>query len=335
MTIERLSQTELASCDAYDHHEAVYRIIDEPSQLHAFIAIHKKINGISIGGTRFLTYKTEADALKDALRLSQAMTKKCICAQIDLGGAKAVIMLPEGSFDRSILLQAYARAVSSLEGAFYTGEDVGMSFDDVQYLLTLSPYFVGKKGQAEDPSPYAALSTFIAMKAAVKEVYGSESLAHKHIAIKGAGKVGKELARLCYAEGAKITVADISDEAVQNLKKELPDINIASSDTIHTLTTDVYAPCALGDEFTEKNKHEIKTKIICGSANNQLQHLSISHWFRMNGIVYIPDYIANAGGLIAVADELAPDGFSEKRVKRKIESIGDTVRLFIKNSHNP
>lgn len=328
MTIERLSQQELSSFDAYTNHESVYRIYDEQSKLLAYIAIHKTIKGKAIGGTRLLVYKNEMDAITDALRLSHAMTLKCAGANIDLGGAKAVIIMPTDPFNRKKLLKAYAEAVTCLKGTFYTGEDVGITFEDVQYLLTLSSYFVGKRGQAEDPSPYAALSTFVAMKAAAKDVFGSDDLTGKHIAIKGVGKVGKELVRLCRNAGAMITVADVSMDALNKIKKKFGEVTIIPPETIHTVQADIYAPCALGNEFTEKNKQSIQTKIICGSANNQLENSSIADWFKEHNIMYVPDYIANAGGLIAVADELAPDGFSANRVREKIKAIALRIQPY-------
>lgn len=332
MTIECLSASALSQYSAYKNHEAVYRIIDEPSKLHAFIAIHKKMNGRSIGGTRFVSYETEDHAIIDALRLSEAMSYKCAGADIELGGAKAVIMTPTEPYDRAALLQSYATAIASLQGTFYTGEDVGISFEDVQYLLTLCSYFVGKAGQAEDPSPYAALSTFIAMKAAAKDVFGSDDLKGKRVAIKGIGKVGKELVRLCYNAEATLTVADVSIDAINKIKEEFGEVAIVSPETIHAVQADVYAPCALGNEFTEKNKQDIQAKIICGSANNQLENASIADWFRNNNIVYVPDYIANAGGLIAVADELNQDGFSSQRVQEKIKHIDTVVHTHIKEN---
>lgn len=317
---------------AFDNHKLI-REISEPSVgLYGFIAIHNDNLGEAVGGTRMFPYTSKRAALIDVLRLSKAMTYKCALAGMPHGGGKGVIIGDPKKDKTKALLAAYAKKVNELKGVFHTGEDVGISEDDVQYMLTISPYFIGKRGLAGDPSPYASLSTYYAMKAAAKYVYGKPGLGGKSIAIKGVGKVGSELARLLSKEGARLYIADIDSYAVERTKKLVANAQVVDVEEIRDLDVDIYSPCALGSEFDSKNCATVKTKIICGAANNQLTKPSIGNCLYERGIVYIPDYVANSGGLINVADELDRGGYNLTRVIRRVKKVRRTIEHLFEMS---
>lgn len=328
--LHEISSHQLKSNPDYDGHVRVFEMRDQSVGLHGYIAIHRLKNGRSIGGTRVYPYARPSDALADVLRLSTAMSKKCALAGVPYGGGKAVIIADPRIEKTPALLTTYARCIRDLGGLFYTGEDVGLAEKDVQDMAEHCPYFVGITGAAGDPSPYAAQSTFVAMKSVLAFVFGNEEMKGKHIAIKGVGKVGLELARLCVGAGARVTVADINPNAIRRLQKELPQISVVSVEEIQKVPADVYAPCALGNEFTETTA--VAARIICGAANNQLTSPVVGNVLRKKGITYVPDYVANAGGLLAVADELEPGGFSHERVQRKISAVGGIVRSILEEA---
>lgn len=313
----------------YDKHKLIKRFEDKKSKLRGFIAIHNNHLGPAVGGTRFYPYKSEKDAIKDVLRLSRAMSYKCALAGVKYGGGKAVIIGDPEKIKSEGLLISYAKEINKLKGKFSTGEDVGMLEEDVQNLLEHSPYFIGKKGLAGDPSPYASLSTYYSIKTASRKIFGNTNLKNKKIAIKGIGKVGSELVRLVSKEDAEVYIADIDRKALIKLKKKFPHVKSVNPKLIHKLKVDIYAPCALGNEFTNLNKKQIKAKVICGAANNQLSTSEIGDFFHENGILYIPDYVVNAGGLINVVDELEPGGYNKKRVDKRIRNIKITVKKII------
>lgn len=317
---------------AYDGHKLVMELDDPKAGLYGFIAIHNDNLGGAVGGTRMYPYTSKRAALVDVLRLSKAMTYKCALAGMPHGGAKGVIIGDPKREKNEDLLRAYAQKVGELKGAFHTGEDVGISEADVQFMLTVSPYFIGKRGLAGDPSPDAALSTFYAMKAATKRVFHKTKMKGLKIAIKGVGKVGSELARLVYKEGAAVYIADIDPHAIAHTKHLVSNATVVNVDQINEIEVDVYSPCALGSEFTKRNCNKVKAKIICGGANNQLINPSIGKCLYERGIVYVPDYVANSGGLINVADELDRGGYNRKRVLSRIKAVRKTVEHLFEMS---
>ncbi len=325
---------------AFDNHKLVIKIKDDKAGLKGFIAIHNdNLGSPAVGGTRMFPYASENEALIDVLKLSRAMTYKCAIAKVPHGGAKGVIIGNPKKEKTEKLLKAYAKIVSSLNGAFCTGEDVGITQEDVNVMLQVSNYFIGKSEFAGDPSPYAALSTFYAMQSAVYYVDKKITLKDVSVAIKGVGKVGRALVGLLYDVGANIYVSDIDKKALSEIKIKFPKINIADNKKIHTLPVDVYSPCALGNEISMENADTIQARIICGAANNQLADGKIGDWLFRHSIVYIPDYVANSGGLIDVVDELAKDGYKKQRVLKKINNIKNTVKkilnLSIKENKSP
>lgn len=315
----------------FDNHKLVKRFEDQATGLLGYIAIHNNNLGPATGGTRMFPYSSEEDAIKDVLLLSRAMSYKCALAGVKYGGGKAVIIgNPKNKTPK--LLRAYANVVNGLGGKFTTGEDVGISEDDVQAMFEVSPFFNGKRGLAGDPSPFASLSTFYSIQIASELLISAKSLKGIRVAVKGVGKVGGELVRLLVSEGAKVSIADINPDAVEQVKAKFPDLTVVDPTMIHTLPVEVYAPCAMGNEITEATKEQIKTKIICGAANNQLSSKEIGDWLFKNDIVYIPDYVANAGGLINVIDEREPGGYNKERVYKRITNIKKTVATIIKES---
>lgn len=309
----------------FDNHKLVKRFEDKESGLVGFVAIHNDNLGPAVGGTRMLNYKNENDAISDVLRLSRAMTYKCALAGVKFGGGKSVIINDPKNKNKK-LLKSYAEKINDLKGIFHTGEDVGISEEDVQFMLETSPYFIGKKGLAGDPSLFSALSVFNTMHTALSELFGSDDISNKIVAIKGLGKVGGELLRLVLESGAKAIVADKNESVVKNIKERFPSVDIADPGVIHSLEVDIFSPCALGNDLNYETVKEIKCKIICGGANNQILSKDLESLIFQKGIVYVPDYLANAGGLIDVVGELEKEGYSRERVTEKIENLKNVLK---------
>lgn len=305
----------------YDEHSDVFEFGNDSVVLRGYIAVHRKRGRLSTGGTRFFGYTSDHDALRDVLRLSAAMTAKCIVAGLPYGGAKAVIIGDPQKIKSQGLLVAYAEIVSMLQGAFFTGEDVGMTEQDVQVLIEHSPFFNGKTGFAGDPSPYAAKSVFMVMKKASELYLGNSSLEGERVAVKGLGKVGGALLRLLDEEGAHLLGADTNDAALQASLVAHPDMTITSTEDIAFSETLIFAPCAFGREVSLDNFDRFKARIVCGGANNQLESKSLATQLMKRDILYIPDYLANAGGLINVSEELEGDGYHPERISERIEHL--------------
>lgn len=314
----------------FDNHKLVIRIEDKDAGLRGFIAIHNdNLGSPAVGGTRMFPYVSEEEAIKDVLKLSRAMTYKCAMAKIPHGGAKGVIIGDPGKDKTEKLLKAYAEKINSLNGKFYTGEDVGITQGDVNIMLGVSKYFIGRPDLAGDPSPWASLSAFYSIQTAVNFVYKKDSLKGIKVAVKGVGKTGKELVRLLLNENAIVYASDIDKTATDEIKRKFPKVEIADNEKIRALAVDVYSPCAMGNEFSMENAASIKAKIICGTANNQLMNDEVGDWFFERNIIYIPDYVANSGGLIDVADELEQDGYRKERVLERISKVKNTVEEIL------
>lgn len=308
-------------------HELVVRLRNEKTGLDGWIAIHNTKRGPATGGTRYLAYATPEEALQDALRLSRAMTYKCTLAGVPFGGGKAVIMANPHA-DRTTLLTSYAAHINQLNGKFSTGEDVGITDTDIKILAELSPH-INRSG---DPSPWASLGVLHAIRAALVETRGSDVLGGRRVAIKGLGKVGLSLATYLSKEGAVVIAADSDPHRVKLAQGEIPAISIVSPEEIRRVPADIYAPCALGNEFTHENIAHLNSAIICGAANNQLTDEEVGTSIHEAGILYIPDYLANAGGLINVVAAHERGGYSAERVREKVSRIFDTAREVIHRS---
>jgi leucine dehydrogenase len=304
--------------------------LSKNSNLKGFIVIYNDNLGPALGGTRIARYKTSNEALTDAIKLAESMTYKSAIAGLPFGGGKGVIIDQPG-VPKGELLKEYALVVDKLKGKFYTGEDVGLEEPDVQYMLKFSSYFIGKTGEAGDPSYFAALSAFNSIKVALKFVFGSDVIAGRTFAVKGVGKTGTFLTKLLSHAGGKVYIYDTDRRKIKELAKVLKNVEAVEEDPV-TLDVDVYCPCALGNDITKNNVDDIKAKIIAGTANNQLESREIGDVLFKRGILKVPDYIANAGGLLDVADELMPGGYSRKRVLESIDDLKDKLTEILKKS---
>lgn len=319
---------------AFDNHEFLMALTDEASGLKAYVAIHNTNRGPALGGTRFKMYDSDLAAVEDVLNLSKAMTNKCALAGLSFGGGKAVIVNSPG-LDRRKVLQAYARLIDKLDGLFKTGTDVGVSDADVRFMAESTTHMLGvieaDRGDLTTSS-IAGLGVYYSAKAALKQLYGSDSFLNRSIAIKGTGKVGSALAQLVTDEGGKVIVSDIEHDQCKRLQVAIPSIQISDNFHIHRQVVDVYAPCALGQEFTESTVEELQCRAIAGGANNQLASLEIGYVLHDKGILYAPDYIVNAGGLLYVADELEPGGFNSARVHERTAAIQNILRQIFERA---
>ncbi len=309
----------------HDHEQLIF--CHEPSSgYRGIIAIHNTTLGPALGGTRFWHYKTEADAVIDVLRLSRGMTYKAAVAGLSLGGGKAVIMAEHGAHDREALFRAHGRFIESLKGRYITAEDVGTSPADMDYIHLETEHVVGLQGRSGDPSPVTAYGVYQGMKACAKEKYGSDSLAGKTVAVQGCGHVGYYLCSYLHEEGARLVVTDIDAEKVRRAVEEFR-ARAVGLDEIYGVQAEVFAPCALGAVLNDTTIPQLKVKIVAGGANNQLAEERHGDLLESRGILYAPDYVLNAGGLINVNSEL--EGWSPERAKRKAGEIFDTIlRLF-------
>lgn len=313
-------------------HEFVIFFQDQTVGLKGFIAIHNTQNGPATGGTRYLNYDSENNALEDALRLSKAMTYKCALAGIPYGGGKAVIIADPEKPKTKEYLHAYAKKINLLGGKFYTGEDVGMNQNDMETLAEICPYVNGRPSLGGSPGPWAALGVFYAMQAGLEKLFNNPSPKGRTFAIKGLGQLGLELCRLLYENGGIVTAADIDPSKAKNAQDIFPQIKIVSPEIIHKVPVDVYAPCALGKEFNSRTVDELQCKLICGGANNQLSSDIDGEKIFQKNILYIPDYLANAGGVINVIDEWDKEGYNAERVQTRIKNIQKTAASILELS---
>ncbi|HXT43295.1 MAG TPA: Glu/Leu/Phe/Val dehydrogenase dimerization domain-containing protein [Pseudonocardiaceae bacterium] len=309
-------------------HEQVVFCRDEPSGLRAIIAIHSTALGPALGGTRFHPYPSEDDALLDVLHLSTAMSYKNALAGLDHGGGKAVILGDPIRDKTEALLRAYGRFVQSLGGRYITACDVGTYVEDMDVVALESGFVTGRSlshGGAGDSSILTAFGVFQGMRAAAQHVWGSPTLSGRRVGISGVGKVGKLLVDHLLADRAQVVVADISDQAIERVCAAHPEVAVApDTETLVREPIDVYAPCALGSALDDPTVAVLHAKIVCGGANNQLAHPGVEKFLDERGILYAPDYVVNAGGVVQVADEIG--GFDFQRAHARVAKIFDTTR---------
>jgi valine dehydrogenase (NAD+) len=309
-------------------HEQVVYCHDEPTGLKAIIAIYSTALGPGLGGTRFYPYAAEQDALEDVLNLSKGMAYKAALAGLDLGGGKAVIIGDPTKIKTEALLRAYGRFVESLHGRYYTACDVGTFSSDMDHIARECSYVTGRTvahGGAGDSSVLTAYGVFQGMRAAAETTWGVPTLHGRTVGVAGVGKVGHHLVTHLIEDGATVVVTDVDAAAVSRVQDEHPEIRVAAdAEALVASELDVYAPCALGGALDEHVVETMSATIVCGAANNQLAHGGIEKQLQDRGILYAPDYMVNAGGLIQVADEL--EGFSFDRAKHRAEKIFDTTR---------
>ncbi|MFC0444796.1 Glu/Leu/Phe/Val dehydrogenase dimerization domain-containing protein [Pseudidiomarina halophila] len=313
----------------FDQHEQVVFCHDKETGLKAIIAIHDTTLGPSLGGTRLWNYPSSAEALTDVLRLSRGMTYKSALAGLPLGGGKAVIIGDAKKIKSAELFRAYGRFIESLSGRYITAEDVNIRTSDIAIVAEETSFVAGTAEKAGDPSPHTALGTYLGLKAAAKHKFGTDDLSGLSIAVQGLGAVGYDFAVYCAKEGAKLFVTDINEEACERAAKELG-ATVVGLDDIYGLDVDVYAPCALGATINNDTLPQFKAKIIAGSANNQLATPAHDKKLMDLGILYAPDYVINAGGVIHVCSEAA--NMSREETDKRVRDIYDTLDVIFTRS---
>jgi leucine dehydrogenase len=308
-------------------HEQLVICNDTSAGYRGIIAIHSTTLGPALGGTRFWNYANDEEAIVDALRLARGMTYKNAVAGLNLGGGKSVIIGNNKTTDREMIFRAHGRFVESLGGRYITAEDVGTSTADMDYVHMETKNVTGLAGRSGDPSPVTAHGVFRAIQASAKERWGSDDLNGRTITVQGAGHVGYFLSKELHEAGAKLIVTDIDAERVKAVVSEFG-ARAVSPDENYSVQADIFAPCALGGIINDKTIPQLKVEIVSGAANNVLLEERHGEVLDQKGILYAPDYVANAGGVINVYSELA--GWSSARAFRKADEIYDTVLKVFK-----
>ncbi len=286
------------------------------------VAVHDTTLGPALGGTRLWTYASEEDAVIDALRLARGMTYKAAVAGLDLGGGKSVILANGPVRDRARLFRAHGRAVDSLGGRYITAEDVGTSAEDMELVRAETRWVVGVRKGSGGPSSATARGVHQGIRACARERWGDPSLAGRHVAVQGVGLVGHRLCAELAAEGARLTVADVDPDSVRRAVNEFGAAAVPP-DEIYDVRADVFAPCALGGVIDDRTAERLRVDIVAGSANNQLAEPRHAAALEERGILFAPDYVINAGGLIDVYGELR--GWSAERTRKKTVGIHDVL----------
>jgi leucine dehydrogenase len=319
----------------FDNHESLHYFQDKPSGLQAIIAVHSTALGPAAGGCRRWTYASDADALTDVLRLSRGMTYKNAVAGLKFGGGKSVILASPGAPKSPALFAAFGRAVDSLGGRYITAEDVGCSVDDMRHVGEQTKYVSGLPQNGSnaggDPSPWTALGCYQGIQAAVQSRLGTDSLEGIRVAVQGVGHVGLHLCRLLHEAGAELVVSDVNPDNLGLAKAEFPVTEVAPSELLYA-DVDVLAPCALGNILTSTTIPRIRAKVIAGAANNQLATAADGARLAEHDILYAPDYVINAGGIISVAREYYGSSSEDEvhvdvcRIRDRLQAIFDEAR---------
>ncbi|WP_374950329.1 Glu/Leu/Phe/Val dehydrogenase [Mucilaginibacter sp.] len=318
--------------ETYGHKKVVF-CSDPDTGLKAIIAIHDTTLGPALGGTRMWAYKTEKEALQDVLRLSKNMTYKSAIAGLNLGGGMAVIIGDSRKDKTEALLRKFGRFIKNQNGEFITAEDVGTNPRDMEYIRMETQHVVGvpeTMGGSGDPGPVAAMGVYMGMRAALKELYGSDTITGRSVIVQGIGHVGEQLVKLLTEANAKVYVSDINDERKRQVSKKYG-AEAVSNNTIFDINADIYAPCAMGATINTQTINKLQCAIIAGSANNQLQDEAVHGQMLLDkGILFAPDYVISAGGIINCYSELM--GYSKKRTLQLTENIYDATRNVLKLS---
>ncbi|GGB58752.1 Leu/Phe/Val dehydrogenase [Henriciella pelagia] len=311
---------------SYDHHEGVHFFEDERSGLKAIIAVHSTARGPAAGGCRMWDYDTGEDALRDALRLSQGMSFKNAMADLPLGGGKAVIWGNSRTGKSKELFEAFGRAIESLNGSYYTAEDVGIDTDDIAIVSTQTKYVAGLDTGAAasgDPSPTTALGVYRGIKACAERAFGTGDLSGRVIAVQGVGSVGGYLCDHLANEGAKLFIADIDKVELEAVRSRTG-AEIIAPESIYDTDAEIFSPNALGAIINPQTLPRLKAKVIAGGANNQLASPEMGFAVQERGILYAPDYVINGGGIINVAAEISGE-YSRDWVMTKLDTLVDTL----------
>lgn len=313
----------------YDGHEQVGFFNDEASGLRAIIAIHNTALGPALGGCRMWPYDNEAEAIRDVLRLSRGMTYKAAVLDCGLGGGKSVIIGDSRKHKTPELLHAMGRAIASFDGRYIVGEDIGTNPDDMREMRSVTrcvSCLRKEDGGYGDPAPMTALGVLSAIRAGVQEVFGSDDLDGIHVAVQGVGNVGFNLCKQLDAAGARLTVCDVYPGQIERVRREF-DVSVVDPDAIYDTEADVFAPCALGGIINDDTIDRLRVKVVAGSANNQLDQVEHGASLADRDIVYMPDYVANGGGLVSCAAEW--QGRDAARVPEEVRGIYDTCRSIL------
>ena len=334
--LEKLEHAGIFGTLAQLGHEQVVFCHDQATGLKAIIAIHNTVLGPALGGTRMWNYATEQEAITDVLRLSRGMTFKAAISGLNLGGGKAVIIGDARTMKTEAFLRRFGKFVNSLQGKYITAEDVNMKTSDMEYIAMETKHVTGlpeSMGGGGDPSPVTAYGVYLGMKATAKKVYGRDSLAGKKIGVQGAGQVGMHLVEYLLKENADVYITDIFDDKVIDAVQKFG-VKGVGQDAIYDLDMDIYAPCALGATINDETITRLKCSIIAGAANNQLKD-EVKHAYMLmdRSIVYAPDFLINAGGLINVYNEYQGN-YSRKRVMEQTEKIYGTCLNILNLSDN-
>lgn len=311
---------------SFDDHEQVVFCNDKDTGLKAIIGIHNSVMGPALGGTRMFNYATEWDALNDVLRLSRGMTYKAAITGLDIGGGKAVILGDAKTQKTPELMRKFGEFVHSLSGRYITAEDVGMETSDMDIVRDVTPYVTGiseSRGGSGNPSPVTAYGVYMGMKAAAKQQFGSDVLAGKKVLVQGIGHVGETLVDYLTKEGAIVTIADINQEKLNEVSSKY-NAQIFTGADLYAADVDIYAPCAMGATINDDTVYKINAKVIAGAANNQLANENIhGALLQERGILYAPDFLINAGGIINVYAEIAH--YDKAEIMRRTENIYNTT----------
>jgi leucine dehydrogenase len=323
----------IANMATYDHEQLLF-CQDKATGLRAIIAIHNTVLGPSLGGTRMWTYRNELEAINDVLRLSRGMSYKAAISGLNLGGGKAVIIGDSRKHKSEALFRRFGRFVDSLGGKYITAEDVGISPQDIRYMAMETEHVAGKPesmGGGGDPSPVTAYGVYVGMKASAKQAYGSDSLEGKRIMVQGVGHVGTYLVEYLTKEGAKVLVSDIHEDNLTNVVNKYG-ATVVGLDNVYTTPMDIYAPCALGATVNDDTIDIMNCSIIAGAANNQLAD-EVKHGKILmdKGVIYAPDYLINAGGLINCYSEVI--GYNRDEAMVGTENIYRTTLDIIKKAN--
>ena len=323
----------LARMDKMGHEQIVF-CQDPYTGLKAIIGIHNAVLGPALGGTRMWSYATEAEALTDVLRLSRGMTYKAAISGLNIGGGKAVIIGDSRTLKSEALMRRFGSFVDSLGGKYIAAEDVGMTTKDMEYIHMETDHVVGipeTLGGGGEPSPVTAYGVYVGMKAAAKRAYGNDSIEGKKVLVQGSGNVGGYLVDHLMEEGAKVIIADILEDKIRKVLDKHPNVMVVDANDISNIDMDIYAPCALGATLNDHTIPNLKCQIVAGAATNQLAKEEVHGKMLLDrGIVYAPDFLINAGGLINCYSEL--EGYNRDRAFQSAEEIFNTTEQVLNKS---
>lgn len=305
----------------FDDHEQVVFCSDEKSGLKAIIAVHNTTLGPAVGGCRMWDYANDEEALVDALRLSKGMTYKNAMAGLNMGGGKAVIIGDAKTLKSDQLFKAFGEALNGLNGRYLSAEDVNITTTDIAIANTVTPFVTGTEGKSGNPGPFTALGTFLGIKACVKHKLNKDDLKGVKVAVQGLGSVGYALCEYLYYAGAELIVTDIDQDALDKAASELK-ATVVGLDEIYDQDVDIYAPCALGASINDNTISRLKVQIVAGCANNQLAKPRHDQALHDNAILYAPDYVINAGGIINISFE---NDYCADKATKKVEEIYNTL----------